>query len=331
MRPAGAVSATSVAGSPPTSAVPHPCLRSGLRRAAVRPRRHRGPRGRLVRVVRLRRGGDRTAASWTASMPGQERTGPRTYTGTRITRAGDIRYEHDAAGRIVLRRKTGCHANPTPGATPGTPSTASPASSPRDGTRWRYLYDPLGRRTAKQRPAPDGVTVAEQTAFTWDGNRQHPLRTDHDLHRPAPACPARSSSPGTTPQCGRRPGPNASPRPTLPGRSGPAPLPHRHRPRRHTDRTRRRVRRHRPALAHQVVGYDHVVVKLHRPPVALPRSVLRSGNRSARRLLPPLRPGDHPVEVPKPYRDSIHENALPQRRPTTPTVTHSPDRHGKHS
>nr|WP_185299868.1 hypothetical protein [Streptomyces finlayi] len=36
--------------------------------------------------------------------------------------------------------------------------------------RWRYLYDPLGRHTAKQRLASDGVTVAEQVSFTWDGN-----------------------------------------------------------------------------------------------------------------------------------------------------------------
>ena len=33
---------------------------------------------------------------------------------------------------------------------------------------WRYLYDPLGRRIAKQRLATDG-NVAEQTDFTWDG------------------------------------------------------------------------------------------------------------------------------------------------------------------
>lgn len=38
-----------------------------------------------------------------------------------------------------------------------------------DGTRWRYLYDPLGRRTAKQRLAPDNETVTEEVRFTWDG------------------------------------------------------------------------------------------------------------------------------------------------------------------
>jgi RHS repeat-associated protein len=38
-----------------------------------------------------------------------------------------------------------------------------------DGTRWRYTYDPLGRRTAKLRLAEDGETVVERVDFTWDG------------------------------------------------------------------------------------------------------------------------------------------------------------------
>jgi len=37
-----------------------------------------------------------------------------------------------------------------------------------DGTVWRYLYDPLGRRIAKQYLDADGG-IAEQTEFTWDG------------------------------------------------------------------------------------------------------------------------------------------------------------------
>ncbi|MGC5365353.1 putative T7SS-secreted protein [Streptomyces sp. DT24] len=114
--------------------------------------------------------GNQTAASWPASMPGQEATGPRTYTGTRITRAGDVRYEHDAAGRIVLRQKTRPSRKPdTWRYTWDAEDRLTTVVTP-DGTRWRYLYDPLGRRTAKQRIAPDGVTVAEQTAFTWDGS-----------------------------------------------------------------------------------------------------------------------------------------------------------------
>ncbi|WP_323055192.1 RHS repeat domain-containing protein [Saccharopolyspora sp. NFXS83] len=36
------------------------------------------------------------------------------------------------------------------------------------GSRWRYRYDPLGRRVAKQRLGP-GDRVLEQIDFTWDG------------------------------------------------------------------------------------------------------------------------------------------------------------------
>jgi YD repeat-containing protein len=37
-----------------------------------------------------------------------------------------------------------------------------------DGQRWRYRYDALGRRIAKQRLDSAG-RIAEQTQFTWDG------------------------------------------------------------------------------------------------------------------------------------------------------------------
>jgi RHS repeat-associated protein len=102
-------------------------------------------------------------------MPGQEATGERAYTGTRITRAGNVRYEHDAAGRITLRQKTRLSRKPdtwryTWNAEDRLTSVVTP-----DGTTWRYRYDPLGRRTAKQRLAADGETVLEQVDFTWDG------------------------------------------------------------------------------------------------------------------------------------------------------------------
>ena len=48
--------------------------------------------------------GNQTDASWPATHPCREGTGPRTFAGTRLTRAGNVRYEHDAAGRITLRQ-----------------------------------------------------------------------------------------------------------------------------------------------------------------------------------------------------------------------------------
>ncbi|MEU2716564.1 DUF6531 domain-containing protein [Streptomyces sp. NPDC007205] len=113
--------------------------------------------------------GNQTTASWPAKHPGQEATGPRTYTGTRITRAGHVRYEHDVLGRITLRQKTRLSRKPDTwhyewGAEDRLTSVITP-----DGTRWRYAYDPLGRRIAKLRMAEDGETVLERVDFTWDG------------------------------------------------------------------------------------------------------------------------------------------------------------------
>ncbi|MFF5274067.1 putative T7SS-secreted protein [Streptomyces sp. NPDC000133] len=115
--------------------------------------------------------GNQIRASWPASHPGQEATGERSYTGTRITRAGRIRYEHDAQGRMVLRQKTRLSRTPdTWRYTWDCEDRLTSVTTP-DGTRWRYVYDPLGRRTAKQRLAADGDSVVEQVSFVWDGTK----------------------------------------------------------------------------------------------------------------------------------------------------------------
>jgi RHS repeat-associated protein len=113
--------------------------------------------------------GNQTNADWPEVHPGAEARGLRTYEGTRITRAGAIRYEHDAAGRITLRQKTRLSRKPdtwryTWDAEDRLASVITP-----DGTLWRYHYDPLARRIDKQRLAADGETVVEQVDFTWDG------------------------------------------------------------------------------------------------------------------------------------------------------------------
>ncbi|MFJ1645774.1 putative T7SS-secreted protein [Streptomyces sp. NPDC088258] len=113
--------------------------------------------------------GNQTSASWPSSHPGHEATGPRAYTGTTITRAGAVRYEHDAAGRITLRQKTRLSRKPDTWRYEWDAEDRLTAVTTPDGTRWQYRYDPLGRRTAKQRLADDGRTVVEETRFTWDG------------------------------------------------------------------------------------------------------------------------------------------------------------------
>ncbi|WP_328771221.1 RHS repeat-associated core domain-containing protein [Streptomyces sp. NBC_00286] len=108
-------------------------------------------------------------ASWPNGHPGAESTGPRAYTGTRISRAGTTRYEYDALGRIVLRQKKRLSRKPdTWRYTWDSEDRLTSVTTP-DETLWRYHYDPLGRRIAKQRIAPDGRTVVEHVDFTWDG------------------------------------------------------------------------------------------------------------------------------------------------------------------
>ncbi|MET8580705.1 putative T7SS-secreted protein [Streptomyces collinus] len=113
--------------------------------------------------------GNQTEASWPSNHPGQEAVGSRTYTGTRITRAGNVRYEHDALGRITLRQKTRLSRKPDTWHYEWDPEDRLTSVVTPDGTRWRYTYDPLGRRTAKLRLAADGETVLERVDFTWDG------------------------------------------------------------------------------------------------------------------------------------------------------------------
>lgn len=113
--------------------------------------------------------GNQTSASWPADHPGHEATGSRAYTGTTITRAGAVRYEHDALGRITLRQKPRLSRKPdTWRYTWDTEDRLTSTVTP-DGTVWRYTYDALGRRTAKLRMAADGSTVVERVEFTWDG------------------------------------------------------------------------------------------------------------------------------------------------------------------
>ncbi|MGI5231343.1 DUF6531 domain-containing protein [Actinoallomurus sp. CA-142502] len=95
--------------------------------------------------------------------------GPREHVGVRVRRAGRTHYSYDEQGRVVVRRQV-------------TPSGKSltweyvwdaddrlTAVTTPGGRRWRYRYDALGRRVAKQLLTRDGRAVEEQTDFVWDG------------------------------------------------------------------------------------------------------------------------------------------------------------------
>ncbi|MER7196736.1 type IV secretion protein Rhs [Streptomyces sp. CB01635] len=113
--------------------------------------------------------GNQTQAAWPATHPGHEATGPRAYAGTRLIRAGQVRYEHDALGRIVLRQKKRLSGRPDTWRYEWDAEDRLTSVLTPDGIRWRYTYDPIGRRTAKLRLDADGDTVVERVTFTWDG------------------------------------------------------------------------------------------------------------------------------------------------------------------
>ncbi|MBN6040238.1 RHS repeat-associated core domain-containing protein [Amycolatopsis sp. 195334CR] len=77
-----------------------------------------------------------------------------------------ISFDHDHFGRRVRRRE----AHPRGERVWHYEWTGERLTGLRtpEGDRWRYRYDPLGRRIAKQRLRPDGG-IAETTSFVWDG------------------------------------------------------------------------------------------------------------------------------------------------------------------
>ena len=112
-------------------------------------------------------------AAWPASpkadsLDGEAR-GEREYAGTLIRRAGDIRYQHDAQGRVTLRQQKRLSAKPRTWHYTWNADDRLVAVTTPDSQHWRYHYDPLGRRIAKHRLGADRTSVTEQVDFTWDG------------------------------------------------------------------------------------------------------------------------------------------------------------------
>lgn len=129
--------------------------------------------------------GNQTHADWPHQHAGAEATGTRTYNGTRITHAGRVRYEHDAAGRMTVRQKRHLSGRRETWHYTWDTEDRLVAVVPPDGTTWQYHYDPLGRRTAKQRLSSDGEAVLEQVTFTWDGTTLTEQTTTGDASAPS--------------------------------------------------------------------------------------------------------------------------------------------------
>ncbi|MFW6694304.1 polymorphic toxin type 28 domain-containing protein, partial [Streptomyces sp. MAR4 CNX-425] len=112
--------------------------------------------------------GNVSRATWPDHHADAAAAGERRYDGTRVRGAGALRYDHDAAGRLVARtRKRLSHKPDTWRFAWDAENRLTQATTP-DGAVWCYRYDPLGRRVAKERLNAEGE-VAERIEFTWDG------------------------------------------------------------------------------------------------------------------------------------------------------------------
>ncbi|MEU8106475.1 putative adhesin [Nonomuraea muscovyensis] len=134
--------------------------------------------GRIT-VLRARRGTERysydtagnlTQATWPGAGEGTaeaELIGAREYSGTLLRRAGRAVFDHDGQGRVV-RRQDGTSGQVREWRYAWDADDRLVEVITPEGRCWRYVYDPLGRRIAKQRLADDGRAVAERIDFAWD-------------------------------------------------------------------------------------------------------------------------------------------------------------------
>ncbi|MFF6843279.1 DUF6531 domain-containing protein [Streptomyces tanashiensis] len=146
--------------------------------------------------------GNQTSAQWPDRAPHTESRGPRGYEGTSVRTAGAMSYTHDAAGRVVERRRKRLSRRPDVWRYTWDAEDRLTSCTTPDGVLWTYAYDAFGRRTAKRRHGPDGTVVAE-TLFTWDDARlveqtdgATTLTWEHDGLRPLAQFEHRTPAPG---------------------------------------------------------------------------------------------------------------------------------------
>ncbi|ADP79414.1 DUF6531 domain-containing protein [Pseudofrankia inefficax] len=137
--------------------------------------------------------GNLTHAAWPASVDPDtaDEQGERGYDGTLIRQAGKTRYEHDAQGRIILRRQLRPAGETDDWRYTWDADDHLTAVTTPDGTVWQYRYDAFGRRIAKQRLSSAG-DIVEQITFVWDG------LVLAEQHHTVQAEPGETAGPSTT-------------------------------------------------------------------------------------------------------------------------------------
>ncbi|MDH6140658.1 RHS repeat-associated protein [Kitasatospora sp. GP30] len=114
--------------------------------------------------------GNLTQAGWpTPAAPSQNDTlGERKYAGALLERAGRTSYEYDGQGRLVRQTRRLLSGGTRVWEYSWDADDRLLSLTTPSGEQWRYLYDPFGRRVAKDRLSADGTNVEEQTVFVWD-------------------------------------------------------------------------------------------------------------------------------------------------------------------
>ncbi|WP_246110551.1 RHS repeat-associated core domain-containing protein [Saccharopolyspora dendranthemae] len=114
--------------------------------------------------------GNIAEAGWPVSgdSPQAESVGSREHTGMLVRRAGSVRYEYDAQGRMVARHQRRLSREPATWRYFWDADDRLNEVHTPDGFRWCYRYDPFGRRVSKRCLGLDGQLV-EQIEFSWDG------------------------------------------------------------------------------------------------------------------------------------------------------------------
>ncbi|WP_455568589.1 RHS repeat-associated core domain-containing protein [Streptomyces misionensis] len=105
-----------------------------------------------------------------ASAPDHGLAGEREFDGTLVRRADRNTYQHDAQGRLVRRTRKLLNGQTRTWTYTWTAEDRLVGVCTPDGERWRYAYDPLGRRLRKYRLAEDG-TQSDRIDFSWDDTR----------------------------------------------------------------------------------------------------------------------------------------------------------------
>ncbi len=124
------------------------------------------------------------AANWTeeytydelgnlsAARPGApaDTAGPRVLDGFLLRGAGRVTYIHDELGRLVREVRRTLSGQQRVRTFQWDGRNQLVGTTTPDGQRWRYRYDPFGRRVAKQRLDDTGAVI-DETVFSWDGTQ----------------------------------------------------------------------------------------------------------------------------------------------------------------